>query len=139
MRGNGTWQLLAYTRLQVSGHVLRGFAAEAAIDSLFLLLREIEARLDTFGTATWRGAPRLTVRRLRQRDSGAKHCDGGNGNEMSHWNYSLCWNFSMQTCANTVTTPRCPFVFARCGKIDRGICRGRPLIDPAHSTVKCNE
>ena len=56
MRGNGTWQWPADTHLQVSGRVLRGFAAEAAIDSLFLLLREIESRLDTFRTATWPGA-----------------------------------------------------------------------------------
>jgi hypothetical protein len=83
MRGNGTWQRLADTYLRVSGRVLRGFVAQAAIYSLFLLLREIESRLDTFRTATWPGARRLPVRRLRQRDPGAEH--GGNGNKMSHW------------------------------------------------------
>ena len=51
MRGNGTWQWLADTHPQVSGRILRGLAAEAAIDSLLLLLREIESRLDTFRTA----------------------------------------------------------------------------------------
>jgi hypothetical protein len=51
MRSNGTWQWLADTHLQVGGRILSGFAAEAAIDGLFLLLREIEWRLDTFRTA----------------------------------------------------------------------------------------
>src|SRR6516162_3273918 len=105
MRGNGVWQWLADTDLQVSGRVLRGFPAQAAVDSLFLLLREIESRLDTFRTATCPGARRLPVRRLRQRDPGAEH--RGNGNKMSHWTTPYGWNFLKQACTIRLQTPRC--------------------------------
>ena len=85
-----------HRHLHASGRVLRGLAAEAAAHSLFLLLREIEPRQDTFRcTVRGRGARDLSARRLRQRGrAGAEHCNDGEGNEMSHRIYSFVGTFS---------------------------------------------
>jgi hypothetical protein len=87
MRSHEGWQWFANPHLHVGGRVLRGLAAEGAVHTLFLLLREIESPLDTFRRPLLgRGRRNLPAGRLRQhRPRGAEHCDSSDGNEMSHW------------------------------------------------------
>jgi len=120
LRRHGPWQRLAHRHLHVSGRVLRGLAAESAAYSLFVLLREIEPRQDTFRcTVPGRGARDLPARRLRQRGrAGAEYCDDGEGNEMSRRIYSFVGTFLMKACTKGAygCNAALPLCVRRCDK-----------------------